>query len=126
MSTGPSWVAARLAPSAGLWWCSIAMSDAIRDEDDGQQAPRKQAKSAEKSDIGEEPAGSRPPAHTRRPLYRLVKSTATQTVSAALAAGASRKTPKASDIEEHHAAVGGSGFTTDRIAEGVNWRCQRC
>jgi Protein of unknown function (DUF3489) len=86
--------------------------------------PRKQAKSAEKSDIGEanQPARGRQRTPRRRTLQARSKSTATQTSeAAALEAAASRGTSK---------SIGRSKNTTttpedpasqsDRIAEGVN------
>jgi len=91
------------------------MSDADpEDEEDGQQATRKQAKSAEKSDIGEanQPlatASAHPTAHSTGS----VKVTATQTgEAAALAAAASRGYSKASDDRRTSRRRRRSGFTT--------------
>ncbi len=87
MSTVPSWVAARLAPSAGLvavqasrWAMRIERTKTM-----ASKQARKQAKSAEKSDIGEanQPARDRQRTPRRRALQARSKSTATQTGSAA-------------------------------------------
>src|SRR3984893_15897653 len=104
---------------------SIAKGDAIqRMKTMASKQPRKQAKSAEKCDIGEanQPARGRQRTPRRRTLQARSKSTATQTgEAAALAAAASRSTSK---------SIGRSKNTTpppedpasqsDRIAEGVN------
>jgi hypothetical protein len=84
MSTAPSWVAARLAPSAGLvvvqasrWAMRIQRMKTM-----ASKQPRKQAKSGEKSDIGaaNQPARGRPRTPRRRTLQARSKSTATQPV----------------------------------------------
>ena len=126
MSTAPSWVAARLAPSAGLVvvQASRRAMRIQRMKTMASKQPRKQAKSAEKSDIGEanQPARGRQRTPRRRTLQARSKSTATQTgEAAALAAAASRGTS---------VSIGRSKNTTppsedpasqsDRIAEGVN------
>jgi hypothetical protein len=123
---GPSWVAARLAPSAGLVvvQASRRAMRIQRMKTMASKQPRKQAKSAEKSDIGEanQPARGRQRTPRRRTLQARSKATATQTgEAAALAAAASRGTSK---------SIGRSKNTTpppedpvsqsDRIAEGVN------
>src|ERR1700730_5780550 len=126
MSTAPSWVAARLAPSAGLVvvQASRRAMRIQRMKTMATKQPRKQAKSAEKSDSGEanQPARDRQRTPRRRTLQARSKSTATQTGEAtALAAAAPRGTSK---------SIGRSKNTTpppedpasqpDRIAEGVN------
>jgi len=109
MSTA-SWVAARLAPSAGLVvvQASRRAMRIQRMKTMASKQPRKQAKSAEKSGIGEanQPARGRQRTPRRRTLQARSKSTATQTgQAAALAAAASRGTSKSiRTIEEHHAA----------------------
>ena len=123
---GPSWVAARLAPSAGLVvvQASRRAMRIQRMKTMATKQPRKQAKSAEKTDIGEanKPARDRQRTPRRRTLPARSKSTATQTGEAgALAAAASRGTSK---------SIGRSKNTTppsedpasqsDRIAESVN------
>jgi len=123
---GLSWVAARLAPSAGLVvvQASRRAMRIQRMKTMASKQPRKQAKSAKKSDIGEanQPAHDRQRTPRRRTLKARSKSTATQTgEAAALAAAASRGTSK---------SIGRSKNTppppedpasqSDRIAEGVN------
>ena len=87
MSTAPSWVAARLAPSAGLVvvQTSRRAMRIQRMKTMASKQPRKQAKSAEKSDIGEanQPARGRQRTPRRRTLQARSKSAATQTSSAA-------------------------------------------
>jgi len=123
---GPSWVATRLAPSAGLVvvQASRRAMRIQRMKTMASKQPRKQAKSAEKSDIGEanQPARDHQRTPRQRTLQARSKSTATQTgEAAALAAAAPKATSK---------SIGRSKNTTtppedpasqsDRIAEGVN------
>src|SRR3984893_3177163 len=84
---GPSWVAARLAPSAGLVvvQASRRAMRIQRMKTMASKQPHKQAKSAEESDIGEanQPARDRQRTPRRRTLQARSKSTATQTGEAA-------------------------------------------
>src|ERR1700758_1944680 len=86
--------------------------------------PRKQAKSAEKSDIGEanQPAHDRQRTPRRRTLQARSKSTATQTgEAAALAAAASRATSKSIGPSKNITPrPADPASQSDRIAEGVN------
>ena len=86
--------------------------------------PRKQAKSAEKTDIGEadKPARDRQRTPRRRTLPARSKSTATQTGEAGvLAAAASRATSKSIGRSKNTTPPPGDPASQpDRIAEGVN------
>src|SRR5438128_10383818 len=86
--------------------------------------PRKQAKSAEKSDIGaaNQPARGRPRTPRRRTLQARSKSTATQTGEAvALAAAASRGASKSIRRSKNTTPPPEDPASQpDRIAEGVN------
>src|SRR5467141_2329372 len=126
MSTVPSWVAARLAPSAGLvavqasrWAMRIERTKTM-----ASKQARKQAKSAEKSDIGEanQPARDRQRTPRRRALQARSKSTATQTgEAAALAAAASRGTSKSIGLSKKTTPPPENPASrSDRIADGVN------
>src|SRR5467141_574902 len=125
MSTVPSWVAARLAPSAGLvavqasrWAMRIERTKTM-----ASKQARKQAKSAEKSDIGEanQPARDRQRTPRRRALQARSKSTATQTgEAAALAAAASRGTSKSIGLSKNTTPREDPASRSDRIVEGVN------
>jgi hypothetical protein len=92
---GPSWVAARLAPNAGLvvvqasrWAMQIQRMKTM-----ATQQPRKQVKSTAKADTGEanQPARDRQRTPRRRTLQARSKSTANQTGSAAARAAAAPK-----------------------------------
>src|SRR6202011_4694894 len=99
MSTAPSWVAARLAPNAGLvvvqasrWAMRIQRTKTM-----ASKQPRKQTKRGAKVDTGEanQPARDRQRTPRRRTQQARSRSTATQTGEAAgLAAAASRGTSK--------------------------------
>jgi Protein of unknown function (DUF3489) len=87
--------------------------------------PRKQAKSAEKSDIGEanQPARDRQRTPRRRSLQARSKSTATQTQTgeaAALAAAAPKGASKSIGLSKNTAPPEDPASQSDRIAEGVN------
>ena len=85
--------------------------------------PRKQAKSAEKSDIGEanQPARDRQRTPRRRTLQARSKSTANQTgEAAALAAAASRGTSKSIGRSKNTPPPEDPASQSDRIVEGVN------
>jgi hypothetical protein len=86
--------------------------------------PRKQAKSAEKSDIGEanQPARDRQRTPRRRTLQARSKATATQTgEAAALAAAASRGTSKSIGLSKNTTPPPEDPASqSDRIVEGVN------
>src|SRR6202022_4369659 len=86
--------------------------------------PRKQAKSAEKSDIGEanQPARDRQRTPRRRTLQARSKSTATETgKAAALAAAASRGTSKSIGLSKNTTPPPEDPVSqSDRIAEGVD------
>jgi Protein of unknown function (DUF3489) len=126
VSTAPSWVAARLAPNAGLVVVQ-ASRRAVRIQrmmTMASKQPRKQAKSAAQADIDEanQPARDRQRTPRRRTQQARSKSTANQTGEAAAPAPASSRGPSKS--------IGRSKITTlppedpasqsDRIAEGVN------
>src|ERR1700757_4223553 len=92
MSTAPSWVAARLAPSAGLvvvqasrWAMRIQRMKTM-----ASKQPRKQTKSGAKADTGEanKPARNRQRAPRRRVSQARSGSAPTETSSAAAQAGA--------------------------------------
>src|SRR5712671_595583 len=123
---GPSWVAARLAPSAGLVvvQASRRAMRIQRMKTMASKQPRKQAKSAKKSDIGEanQPARGRQHTLRRRTLQARSKSTATQTgEAAALAAAASRGTSKSIRRSKNTTPLPADPASqSDRIAEGVN------
>src|SRR5438874_2515440 len=126
MSTAPSWVAARLAPSAGLVvvQASRRAMRIQRMKTMATKQPRKQAKSAEKSDVGEanQPARDRQRTPRRRTLQARSKSTATQTgEAAALAAAASRGTSKSIGLSKNTTPPPEDPASeSERIAEGIN------
>jgi len=123
---GPLLVAARLAPTAGLVvvQASRRAMRIQRMKTMASKQPRKQAKSAEKSDIGEanQPARDRQRTPRRRTLQARSKSTATQTgEAAALAAAASRGTSKSIERSKNTTPpTEDPASQPDRIAEGVN------
>src|SRR6266446_5553767 len=128
MSTAPSWVATRLAPSAGLGVVQ-ASRRAMRIQRMRTMAtkqPRKRAKSAEKSDIGEanQPARDSQRTPRRRTLQARSKSTATQTQTgeaAALAAAAPKGASKSIGRSKNTTAPPEDPASqSDRIAEGGN------
>ena len=125
MSTAPSRVAAHLASNAGLVvvQASRRAMRIQRMKTMASKQPRKQAKSAEKSDIGEanQPARDRQRTPRRRTLQARSKSTATQTgEAAALAAAASRGTSKSIGRSKNTPPPEDPASQSDRIAEGVN------
>jgi hypothetical protein len=123
---GPSSVAARLAPSAGLVvvQASRRAMRIQRMKTMATKQPHKQAKSADKSDIGEanQPARDHQRTPRRRAPQARSKSTATQTGEAgALAAAASRGTSKSIARSKNTTPPPGDPASQpDRIAEGVN------
>jgi Protein of unknown function (DUF3489) len=122
---GPCWVAARLAPSAGLVvvQASRRAMRIQRMKTMASKQPRKQAKSAEKSDIGEANQPARDRQRTpRRALQARSKATATQTgEAAALGAAASRGTSKSIRRSKNITPPPEDPASqSDRIAEGVN------
>src|SRR6267143_3320006 len=90
MSTAPSWVATRLAPSAGLAvvQASRRAMRIQRTKTMASKQPRKQTKSPAKADTGEsnKPARNRQRAPSRRVSQARSGSAATQTSSAAVPA----------------------------------------
>src|SRR5437870_1457153 len=125
MSLAVSWVATRLAPSAGLVvvQASRRAMRIQRMKTMASKQPRKQAKSAEKSDLGaaNQPARGRPRTPRRRTLQARSKSTATQTgEAAARAAAASRATSKSIGRSKNTTPPADPASQSDRIAEGVN------
>src|SRR5207248_2647347 len=118
-------VAARLAPRAGLVvvQASRRVMRIQRMKTMASKQPRKQTKSAEKSDIGKanQPAHDRQRTPRRRTLQARSKSTATQTgEAAALAAAASRGTAKSIGRSKNTPPLEHPASQSDRIAEGVN------
>src|ERR1700730_14758067 len=118
VSTAPAWVAARLGPERrACGGASVAKGDADpEDEDDGHQATPQTSKERRKVRYRRgEPAGSRPPAHTP-PAHSAgsVKVHGDPDRGSSSAGGCcfQRYFQKHRTIEEHHAAAGGSGFTT--------------
>src|SRR5260370_18181976 len=126
MPTAPSWVAARLAPSAGL--AAVQASRRAmriqRMKTMATKQPRKQAKSGAKADTGEgnQPARDRQRTLRRRTLQARSKSAATQTgEAAALAAAAARGTSKSIGLSKNTTPPPQDPASqSDRIAEGVN------
>jgi hypothetical protein len=123
VSTAPSWVAACLAPNAGLvvvqasrWAMRIQRMKTM-----ATKRPRKQAKSAEKSNIGEanQPARGRQRTPRRRTLQARSKSMATQTGEAAARAAAGPKGATKSIGLSKNTPPQDPASQSDRIAEGV-------
>jgi hypothetical protein len=102
---------------------SMPMLPAGRRSTGTPREPRKQAKSAEKSDTGEanQPASDRQRTPRRRTRQARSKATATQTGEvAALAAAASRGTSKSIGRSKNTTPPEDPVSQSDRIAEGVN------
>src|ERR1700732_3393417 len=104
-STASSWVAPRLAPSAGLVVVQASRSGMRiqRTKTRASKQPRKQAKSAAKADTGEanKPARNRQRAPRRRVSQARSGSAATQTGSAIAPAAASRGTSKSIGLSKN-------------------------